>query len=181
MLSSSDSVESWRFAERRKEARFKLILRVGVLEQSGRSSLCLIKNISSSGVQLKCYARPVVGAAASLRAADEAPLQGQLLWMEGDTAGMSFDQELGGAALLRVQQKLRPHRRRTTPRVSVRAAACLRSGDASIPLQCATSPVWAHGLKRHHRSRQATGQSSRLVICHRSTPLFGGPMEMKRA
>jgi hypothetical protein len=53
--------------------------------------------------------------------------------MEGDVAGMSFDHELGGAALLRVQQKLRPHRRRTTPRVNVRAAACLRSGGRIYP------------------------------------------------
>jgi PilZ domain len=133
MRSSSESVENWRLTERRKEARFKLILRVGVLEQGGRSALCLVKNISSSGVQLKCYARPVIGAAASLRAADEAPLHGRLLWMEGDVAGMSFDHELGGAALLRVQQKLRPHRRRTTPRVNVRAAACLRSGGRIYP------------------------------------------------
>jgi hypothetical protein len=128
MPSSSKRREGWWFAERRREARHTLILRVGVLEQNGKSSLCLVKNISSSGVQLKCYATPDVGAEASIRVADEAPLKGQLLWMDGDVAGMSFDAELDAAGLLRVQQKLRPNRRRTTPRVNVQAAACLRTG-----------------------------------------------------
>jgi hypothetical protein len=128
MRSSRETREQWRLAERRKDARYTLILRVGVLEQNGRSSLCLIKNISSSGVQLKCYARPVVGCEASIRVADEVPLRGRLIWIEDDIAGMSFDEELDTAALLRVQQKLRPNRRRTTPRVNVDASACLRTG-----------------------------------------------------
>lgn len=128
MLSSLQRRDDWRLAERRKEARYTLILRVGVLEQDGKSSLCLVKNISSSGIQLRCYARPVVDAPASIRVADEPALRGRLVWMEGDIVGMSFDEELDAAALLRVQQKLRPNRRRTTPRVNVKAAACLRTG-----------------------------------------------------
>ena len=128
MPASRAKRDEWWLAERRKEARYTLILRVGVLEQNGKASLCLIKNISSSGVQLKCYARPIVDAEASIRVADEAPLRGRLLWVDGETAGMSFEEELDSAALLRVQQKLRPNRRRTTPRVSVEASACLRTG-----------------------------------------------------
>lgn len=128
MPSSRAIRDDWWLTERRKEARYTLILRVGVLEQNGKSALCLVKNISSSGVQIKCYARPIVGAEASIRVADETPLQGRVVWMDGDTAGISFDQDLDSSALLRVQQKLRPNRRRTTPRVNVKAAACLRTG-----------------------------------------------------
>lgn len=128
MLNVSAQQDDFCFAERRKEARHKLILRVGVLEQGGRSALCLVKNISPSGVQIKCYAAPVVGVPASIRVADEAPIRGQLLWLEGDIAGMSFDEELEPAELLRVQQKLRPNRRRATPRVNIEASAYLRTG-----------------------------------------------------
>jgi len=127
-MHSSRKREEWWLDERRKDARYTLILRVGVLEQGGKSSLCLVKNISSSGVQLKCYARPVIDADASIRVADEAPLHGRLVWFGDQIAGMSFDHELDTAALLRVQQKLRPSRRRTTPRVNVAATACLRTG-----------------------------------------------------
>src|SRR4051794_4430883 len=57
--------------ERRKEQRHRLILRVGVLEQGGTSSFCLVKNISANGVHLKTYVRPVIDAEATLRVSDE--------------------------------------------------------------------------------------------------------------
>ena len=128
MLNLQTQLEDFELAERRKEARHKLILRVGVLEQGGKSALCLVKNISPSGVQIKCYAPPIVDSEASIRVADEAPIRGRLLWVEDDIAGMSFDEELEPAELLRVQQKLRPNRRRATPRVNIEAAAYLRTG-----------------------------------------------------
>lgn len=118
-----------RLNERRGQARHTLILRVGVLEQYGKSSLCLVKNISSSGVQIKCYSRrPVVDGHASIRVADETPIQGRIVWLDDDIAGMGFDHDLDADALLRVQQKLGPARRRSTPRINVEASACLRTG-----------------------------------------------------
>lgn len=128
MRNSKIELDSSRLKERRKQSRFTLILRVGVLEQYGKSSLCLVKNISSTGVQLKCYARPVVEGYATIRVADETPVPGRIIWLDGDVAGMSFDTELNAEALLRVRQKLRPQRRRSTPRVTVEASACLRTG-----------------------------------------------------
>ena len=114
--------------ERRKEARFTLILRVGVLEQLGKSSLCLVKNISATGVQLKCYSKPITGGPASIRVADEAAVLGRIIWFKGGIAGMNFYEELDTATLLRVQQKLKPNRRRSMPRVEVQASAILRTG-----------------------------------------------------
>lgn len=128
MRNSKTQGDASRLNERRRQARYTLILRVGVLEQYGKSSLCLVKNISSSGVQLKCYSRPVVEGHASIRVADEAPVRGRIVWLEDDIAGMNFETELNAEALLRVRQKLRPQRRRATPRVNVEASACLRTG-----------------------------------------------------
>ena len=129
MVNSEAKRVSSRLNERRGQARYTLILRVGVLEQYGKSSLCLVKNISSSGVQLKCYSRrPVVGGHASIRVADETPILGRIVWLEDDITGMGFDQELDAEALLRVRQKLGPARRRSTPRINVEASACLRTG-----------------------------------------------------
>lgn len=120
---------SSRLNERRGQARHTLILRVGVLEQYSKSSLCLVKNISSSGVQLKCYSRrPVVDGHASIRVADETPIRGRIVWLDDGIAGMGFDQELDADALLRVRQKLGPARRRSTPRINVEASACVRTG-----------------------------------------------------
>ena len=129
MVNSEAKRVSSRINERRGQARYTLILRVGVLEQYGKSSLCLVKNISSSGVQLKCYSRrPVVDGHASIRVADETPILGRIVWLDDDITGMDFDQELDAEALLRVRQKLGPARRRSTPRINVEASACLRTG-----------------------------------------------------
>lgn len=128
MRGLSSDLEAWRLEERRKEKRFTLILRVGVLEQMDKVSLCLVKNISSTGVQIKFYTHPIVGNEATIRVADEPSVKGHVVWIRGDVAGLSFDEELDAARVLRVRQKLGPNRRRSVPRVSVNASATLRTG-----------------------------------------------------
>jgi hypothetical protein len=125
---SSKEADSWRLAERRKEARHTLILRAGVLEQDGKSFFCLVKNISVSGIELKFYTRPSEGAAVSLRVGDEPPVNGTIAWIKDDRAGISFNEQLDTPTLLRVRQKLSPNRRRAVPRMNVEASASVRTG-----------------------------------------------------
>jgi hypothetical protein len=67
-----------------------------------------------------------------LRVADEPPVKGKIVWIEEDSAGVSFHQELDAPTLLRVRQKLRPNRRRAIPRMSVEASALLRTGGRTF-------------------------------------------------
>jgi hypothetical protein len=129
---ASKETPTARRQERRKEGRFTLILRVGVLEQSGKASLCLVKNISTLGVQLKCYSNPKVDAPASIRVADEPEVRGRIIWLNDAIAGMAFDEELDAATLLRVRQKLKPNRRRAMPRLDVQASAVVRAAGKTI-------------------------------------------------
>lgn len=132
MRNSTNEREAWRLEERRKEARYTLILRAGVLEQGEKSSFCLVKNISTTGVQLKIYTRPVLHSNATLRVADEQPVTGRISWINDDYAGMSLDEELDAATLLRVQQKLRSNKRRALPRMSVEESVLLRTGGRVV-------------------------------------------------
>jgi len=127
MRRSFDDPYAWQLPERRKEARFKLILRAGVLEQAGRASICLVKNISATGVQLKVYTKPLLDTDASVRVADEDPVSGRVAWIDGNQVGVSLDRELDTATLLRVQQKLRTKKRRSFPRMEVQVPAQLRT------------------------------------------------------
>lgn len=127
MRGSTHEREAWRLEERRREARYTLILRAGVLEQEGKTSFCLVKNVSAAGVQLKVYTQPLLNAAVSLRVADEQPVTGRLAWIKNDTAGISLAEDMDAVTLLRVQQKLRPSRRRAFPRMCVEASAILRT------------------------------------------------------
>lgn len=128
MRSSIQGQRAWRLEERRKEARYTLVLRAGVLEQHGKTSFCLVKNISTAGVQLKAYSQVLLNRDVSLRISDEQPVTGSVAWINGDIVGISLHDELNGATLLRVQHKLRPNRRRAFPRMSVEASALLRTG-----------------------------------------------------
>lgn len=124
--------EAWRLEERRMEVRYTLILRAGVIEQQHRSSFCLVKNISNAGVQVKLYAPLEVETDVTLRVADEPPLGGRVAWMQDRTAGIHFHEELDPTALLRVQQKLRPNRKRSMPRMNVVASAILRTRGRTL-------------------------------------------------
>lgn len=128
LRSSSDTHNIRSLGDRRKESRHRLILRVSVLEQEGRTSFCLAKNISSTGMQVRFYVPPILDAPVSVRVADEPAVDGHVLWKEGDVAGIQFREVLDSDTLLRVRQKLRANRRRTMPRVDVEASAILRSG-----------------------------------------------------
>lgn len=140
--------------ERRSGARHTLVLRIGVLEQAGKSFLCVVRNISSTGVQLKLYAKPLGDREASIRIADEPSIKGRIVWMKDDAAGINFDDELDPSTLLRVRQKLNPHRRRSMPRLPLRMSALLR----------------AHG-KRHEVSiRDISSLGARIGADHALRP-----------
>lgn len=77
--------------ERRAQERHTLILRIGVLEQAGKVSLRLMKNISSKGMQLRFFPAAMSDVSASIRVADEPRLDGQLGWLNNDMAGITFE------------------------------------------------------------------------------------------
>ena len=139
MINANAQITTARHEDRRKEARYMLVLRAGVLKQKGRTSFCMVKNISTTGVQLKTYAAPVLHAKATLSVADEQPVSGRIAWIKGDTAGISLDRELNSETLLRVQQKLRPDKRRSIPQIDVQASAQLRTGARICAQPCSTS------------------------------------------
>jgi hypothetical protein len=120
--------------EQRAEGRQKLILRVGLLEQDGKSIFCLVKNISASGVQVKPFGSLAKGAEVSLRVGDENPIPAVLMWSRNGLAGLMFRQTLNPRALLRIGQKMLVHRRRTSPRIVMALNGSLRTGGRKQPI-----------------------------------------------
>lgn len=113
-------------ADQRSAGRHKLILRVGLLEQDDRSILCLVKNISATGVQVKPYGEVSPGKNVSLRVGDE-NVPGTLVWSRDGVVGVKFGQTLNPQALLRIGQNMVVHRRRTAPRVITDLKGTLRT------------------------------------------------------
>jgi len=117
--------------ERRSLKRETLVLRVGLLESDGRTSFCLVRNISSGGVQVRLFAPLARGRHVRLRVGDEQPLDGRVIWVREQSSGIKFDCPLDPKTLLRVAQKLAASKRRSSPRVNASARTVLRTAGHS--------------------------------------------------
>lgn len=118
--------------DRRAEKRETMVLRVGLLEAAGKSAFCLVKNISSAGVQVKLYGSIAAGCEVLLKVGDEGALRGRLIWAREDIVGIKFEHSLDPSTLLRVTQKLASSSRRSSPRVNAPARAILRTGGRTL-------------------------------------------------
>ena len=115
-------------ADRRAHERPTMVFRVGLLEFEGKSTFCLLRNISPDGAQVKLYSALSEGGNVSLRVGDEQGVDGRVAWVRQGLAGIAFKHPLNATTLLRVQQMEAPQRRRTCPRASASGSAILRTG-----------------------------------------------------
>ena len=118
--------------ERRSSPRQKMVLRVGLLQAAGRTSFCLVRNISASGVQVRLYGNLAAGCDISLTVGDESPLHGRLKWVREDLAGIEFNETLAPTSLLRVTQKLSGSRRRSSPRTAAAAPVVVTTNGRTV-------------------------------------------------
>jgi hypothetical protein len=118
--------------ERRSQERYTMILRVGILEHGGKNSVCLVKNISATGVQLKLYTSAPVDHVVRVCVADEEPISGRIVWINEGVAGIRFEARIDPQALLRFQQKLGTVRRRSMPRIAATGYTAVRMGGRII-------------------------------------------------
>lgn len=113
--------------DRRSGTRHTMVLRVAIIDDGHQATFCLLRNISPGGVQIKAYSKLEVGKRVCLHVAEESPIFGQVAWFEDRMAGIHFDQALSPATLLRVEQKGKAGRRRTSPRIQTSSRAKLRT------------------------------------------------------
>lgn len=133
MSEASNELSTRPRKERRSQERHTLILRAGLLEQEGKPAFCLAKNISASGIQVKLYTEASIDHDVRICVADEEPLDGRIIWIRDGVAGIRFDKRIDPQTLLRFQQKLRPVRRRSMPRIKVSGHTSVRMGGRNIP------------------------------------------------
>lgn len=115
-------------SDRRAHQRPTMVLRVGLLEYGGRSSFCLVRNISPEGVQVKLFTTVSEGTDVNLRVGDENFLSGRVVWMRHGLAGIMFKDSVDPNTLLRVRQLFAPKQRRASPRAPASGCAVLKTG-----------------------------------------------------
>jgi hypothetical protein len=114
--------------DRRTHDRPRMVFRVGLLEFGGKTTFCLLRNISPNGAQVKLYSAIPEGSDVSLCVGDEKAVDGRVAWTRNGLAGITFKCPLDATTLLRVKQMEAPQRRRASPRASASGSAILRTG-----------------------------------------------------
>ncbi|CAA9255877.1 MAG: hypothetical protein AVDCRST_MAG93-1966 [uncultured Chloroflexia bacterium] len=116
-----------RDADRRRNERYRTILRIAVLEVHGRSQLCIVRNLSTTGLQVNTSNALLPGHCVRLRFRDDDWHEGSVIWRDASLTGLAFAVPLRREEL---QAALGPTdgSRPRVPRVPLHVSAHLRIG-----------------------------------------------------
>ena len=111
--------------ERRETERHMTLFRVGSIAIGDRRELCLIKNVSGGGMRIRAYCSVDVGARVEIELKCGVPIAGQVNWVDGTDAGITFDEAIDVFDILNTSMKGSKPR---MPRVEVDCTVGLREG-----------------------------------------------------
>ncbi|WP_230482819.1 PilZ domain-containing protein [Sphingomonas sp. Leaf21] len=155
-------------AERRTGQRHSAVLLLGKV-CGDAPGVCLVHNISSSGLMARFVAVPTVGDAICIEVRGLPPIPGTVRWVRGQKAGVQFD-------------TLQPYERIFSsenedgtiprpPRFPVTLSAEVRLGDRKFPSELLD--VSAGGAKLRGDDTVRPGLTGHVVIRPMNTSLFG--------
>lgn len=121
--------------DRRDRERETTVLRIGVISSQLRTTFCVLRNVSETGVQVKLYDPLTPGEDVILRVGDNEAVSGKIVWIKDRNAGLRLDNPLSAIGLMRMRDHLDNKRRRSTPRVRTSARAIVRSGGRVVGAQ----------------------------------------------
>lgn len=116
------------FTERRSTPRLTPTLRIGKLLEDGSERLCIIRNISPTGLMVQSDGVHEVGGRVEIEAKSDHILLGTIMWVKGDLIGVRFDGEANVQEIL-TTSTMPGSRRARPPRMKVDGQARIRVGD----------------------------------------------------
>ena len=118
--------------DRRKEGRLVALLRVGVLHARGHRDLCIVKNISASGLSARAYRQVTVGDEVHIEFKSGELLSGKVVWVRDWDLGINFADQIDFEAVLASRWVTEAQRRRNLPRIPISCDGRLKSGGRSV-------------------------------------------------
>lgn len=108
-----------------RDERHVSLYRVGALTVDGRRELCVVRNVSAGGLMLTSYSQIERGSRIAVEFKQGEPVSGEVVWANGNSVGMRFDEAVDVAALLAHSlQGLRPR----LPRIDIECPMSVRDG-----------------------------------------------------
>jgi hypothetical protein len=86
--------------ERRSEPRGATVFRPVLIESRGMSNVCLVRNLSPSGMKARVYTELHVGDAVTVQFVSGAPVRGRVTWCQTEHAGVEFAEPINVADVL---------------------------------------------------------------------------------
>lgn len=110
---------------RRADERHLTLFRVGTVILGDRRELCLVKNISAGGTSIRAYCALEPETAVRIELKEGQPVAGQVTWVKGGDAGITFDERVDVIELLKSSDDgPRPR----MPRIEVQCIGFVREG-----------------------------------------------------
>ena len=130
----------------RQDERHLTLFRVGALIVDDRRELCLIKNVSASGMMIRTYSAMQEGGRVSVELKQGQMVQGEVRWVRDYNVGIAFDQRIDVVELLSASlEGPRPR----MPRMEVNCSVSVRQG--SIASNMVAHDISQGGLKVESR------------------------------
>lgn len=114
--------------ERRGEKRHVALLRVALLHVGESKDLCVVKNISASGLAVRVYRDLASGAKVQVEFRSGELLEGSVVWKRDQEVGIVFPKTIDVEAVLASTWTIQPGRRRNLPRIDISCEGRLKRG-----------------------------------------------------
>jgi hypothetical protein len=124
-------------AERRGQQRHTTLLRVALLHAGGVKDICVVKNISSSGLSARAYKALAMGEPVQIEFRSGELLAGSVVWARDREIGIAFPRAIDVEAVLASRWVTEIGRARNLPRVQVTCQGQLKtaSGSSNVMLR----------------------------------------------
>ncbi|QNP42393.1 PilZ domain-containing protein [Sphingomonas daechungensis] len=120
-------------SERRRHERQLALLRVALLHAGGVSDICVVRNISASGLSARAYRPLKIGEAVDIEFRSGERLSGTVVWERERDVGVAFPEPIDVAAVLSNTRTLEPSKRRALPRIKVECRGGFPRGCGPLP------------------------------------------------
>jgi hypothetical protein len=117
--------------ERRGQERHTTLLRVALLHAGGVQDICVVKNISSTGLSTRVYTKLAIGESVQIEFRSGELLTGSVVWARDREVGISFRTAIDVNAVLAGRWVTEIGRARNLPRIQVACQGQLRTGSGS--------------------------------------------------
>ena len=128
----AESIDPSRPPERRRHVRQLALLRVALLHAGGVSDICVVRNVSSSGLSARVYRKLLPGEQVEIEFRSGDLLAGSVVWEHECDVGIVFPRPIDVGAVLSSNRASKATKRRALPRINVECQGRLSTGLQSM-------------------------------------------------